>query len=125
MSGSFDGLRMSGGSVVAVKRRRRRNYYGSLALSKAERLDLSRAGSVEGLADEIALLRAQLKRAVEASPSGAKARKDLKVVTGGLETLLRAVSTEYRLSPRGRGDLADNLARVLGSLGDQLLPADR
>lgn len=112
-------------SVVAVKRRRRRNYYGTVALSKAERLELSRAGSVEGLADEIALLRAQLKKAVEGSPRGAKARKDLKVVTRGLETLLKAVSTEYRLSPRGREGLADNIARVLDSLGDQLLPADR
>lgn len=110
---------------MPVKRARRRNYYGSLALSKAERLELNRAGSVEGLADEIALLRTQLKRAVEASPRNAKARKDLKVVTQGMETLLKAVSTEYRLSPRGRGDLADNIGRVLDSLGDQLLPADR
>ena len=110
---------------MAVKRTRRRNYYGTLALSKADRLDLTRAGSVEGLADEIALLRAQLKRAVDSSPRGAKARKDLKVVSQGLETLLKAVSTEYRLSPRGRGDLADNIGRVLDSLGDQLLPADR
>ncbi len=111
--------------AVAVKRRRRRNYYGSVALSKAERLELSRAGSVEGLADEIALLRAQLKRTVEGSPRGPKARKDLKVMSQGIETLLKAVSTEYRLSPRGRGDLGENISRVLNQLGDQLLPADR
>ncbi len=111
---------------MAVKgRRKRRNYYGTLALSKAERLELSRAGSVEGLADEIALLRSQLKKAVESGRKGARARKDLKVVSGGLEVLLKAVSTEYRLSPRGKGDLADNMARVLDQLGDQLLPADR
>jgi hypothetical protein len=111
-------------SAVAVKRRKR-NYYGSLALSRTERLELTRAGSVEGLADEIALLRAQLKRAVEASPRTVKARKDLKVVTEGVETLLRAVSTQYRLSPRARAGLADNLAAVLNSFGDQILPADR
>lgn len=112
---------------MAVKgRRKRRNYYGTLALSKAERLELRRAGSVEGLADEIALLRTQLKKSVDAGPKGAvRARKDLKVVSQGLETLLKAVSTEYRLSPRGKGDLADNIARVLDHLGDQLLPADR
>ena len=111
-------------SAVAVKRRKR-NYYGSLALSKAERLELGRAGSVEGLADEIALLRAQLKRAVGASPRAVKARKDLKVVTEGVETLLRAVSTQYRLSPRSKEDLAENLAAVLNQFGDQILPADR
>jgi len=94
-------------------------------LSKAERLELGRAGSVEGLADEIALLRAQLKRAVEASPRRAKARKDLKVVTEGVETLLRAVSTQYRLSPQSSRDLAGNMAAVLNQLGDQILPADR
>ena len=105
--------------------RRRRNYYGSLALSKAERLELSRAGSVQGLADEIALLRAHLKKSVEPSPRGTRARKDLKVVSQGLETLLKAVSTQYRLSPRGRGDLGENIARVLDSLGDQILPGDR
>ncbi len=94
-------------------------------MSEAERLELSRAASVEGLADEIALLRAHLKRAVEASPRNAKARKDLKVVTEGIETLLKAVSTQYRLSPRSSRDLAENMAAALNQLGDQLLPADR
>ncbi len=107
------------------RRRRRRNYYGTLALSKAERLELSRAGSVEGLADEIALLRTQLKKAVGASPRSVKARKDLRVVTQGVETLLKAVSTQYRLSPRSSHDLAENMAAALNQIGDQLLPADR
>ena len=110
---------------MAAKRRGKRNYYGTLAVSRAERLELRRAGSVEGLADEIALLRAQLKRAVEASPRNSKARKDLKVVTQGIETLLKAVSTQYRLSPRSSRDLAENMAAALNQLGDQLLPADR
>ncbi len=118
---------MSGHGVgaVAVKRRKPRNYYGSLALSKAERLELRRAGSVDGLADEIALLRAQLKKAVGAAPRSSKPRKDLRVVSQGVETLLKAVSTQYRLSPRGRGDLAENIARVLDQVGTQLLPGDR
>lgn len=116
---------MSGGRAVGRRARRRRNYYGTVALSEAERLELSRAGSVEGLADEIALLRAQLKRAVEASPQSVKARKDLRVVSQGIETLLKAVSTQYRLSPRSSRDLAANMTAVLNQLGDQLLPADR
>ena len=111
---------------MAVKRRRRpRNYYASLAMSKAERLELSRAGSVEGLADEIALLRIQLKKAMSASPRTVKARKDLKIATAAVETLLRAVSAEYRLSPRASRDLAGNVAATLNQLGDQLLPPDR
>ncbi len=112
--------------AMAVRRRRRpRNYYASLAMSKAERLELSRAGSVEGLADEIALLRIQLKKAMNSSPRTVKARKDLKVATTAVETLLRAVSAQYRLSPQARRDLAGNLVTLLNQLGDQLLPPDR
>ena len=38
--------------------------------------------------------------------------------------LVRAVATQYRLSPRARKDLADRMAAVLNSVGDQILPAD-
>lgn len=37
---------------------------------------------------------------------------------------MRAVGARYRLSPKSRGDLADNLAATLNSLGDQLLPPE-
>jgi len=110
---------------VAVKRRRRSpNYYASLAMSKAERLELRRAGSVDGLADEIALLRTRLKRAMEASPRTSKARRDLRAATAGVETLLRAVSAQYRLSPPVNGGLTAKMAAVLDELGDRILPAE-
>jgi hypothetical protein len=48
-----------------------------------------------------------------------------RAVSRGVETLLKAVSAQYRLSPRSRDDLAGNLAAVLNSFGDQILPADR
>lgn len=37
---------------------------------------------------------------------------------------MRAVGARYRLSPKSRRDLADNLAATLNSLGDQLLPPE-
>ena len=36
----------------------------------------------------------------------------------------RAVGARYRLSPKSRKDLAENLAAALNSLGDQLLPPE-
>ena len=102
-----------------------RNYYASLAKSKAERLELRRAASVAGLADEIALLRTQVKKAVQASPRTAKARKDLRAVTQGVETLLRAVTAEYRLPRRSGRELKENIEGILNSFGDLILPADR
>ena len=94
-----------------------RNFYGQ-ALDQAERLDLEEAQEIEGLDDEIALVRVRLKRAVEKHP------EDVPLLVKGLEILVRAVSARYRLSAKSRKDLADNLAAALNSLGDQLLPPE-
>jgi hypothetical protein len=93
-----------------------RNFYRQ-ALGQAERLDLEQAQEIEGLDDEIALMRVRLKRAVEEHP------EDVQLVVKGLDILVRAVGARYRLSPKSRKDLAENLAAALNSLGDQLLPA--
>lgn len=94
-----------------------RNFYHG-AVDQAERLDLERAQEIEGLDDEIALLRVRLKRAVEEHP------QDVQLLVKGLDILVRAVGARYRLSPKSRKDLADNLAATLNSLGDQLLPQE-
>ena len=94
-----------------------RNFYGG-ALDQAELLDLEQAQEIEGLDDEIALMRVRLKRAVEEHP------EDVQLLVKGLDILVRAVGARYRLSPKSRKDLAENLAAALNSLGDQLLPPD-
>lgn len=105
--------------TAAPSRRARRpsvrNFYRR-ALTEAERLDLARAQEVEGLDDEIALLRVRLKKALEERP------QDLRLLVQGLDLLVKAVATRYRLSPKAKRDLADSLAATLNSLGDQLLP---
>jgi hypothetical protein len=104
--------------VAAAAKRSRvtaRNFYGQ-ALDRAERLDLEQAQEIEGLDDEIALMRVRLKRAVEQHP------EDVQLLVKGLDILVRAVGARYRLSPKSRKDLAENLAAALNSLGDQLLP---
>ncbi|MBI2913818.1 MAG: hypothetical protein HYY03_07850 [Chloroflexi bacterium] len=93
-----------------------RNFYRD-AMSEAEQVELGEAQQVEGLDDEIAVLRVRLKRAVEERP------EDLQLLVRGVDLLVKAVAARYRLSPKARRDLAENLAATLNSLGDQLLPA--
>ena len=40
----------------------------------------------------------------------------------GISMLVRAVATQYRLSPKARKDLADHLAATLNAVRDQLHP---
>jgi hypothetical protein len=94
-----------------------RNFYRGV-VDRAERLDLERASEIEGLDDEIALMRVRLKRAIEERP------EDVQLLMKGLDILVRAVGARYRLSPKSRKDLADSLAATLSSLGDQLLPPE-
>lgn len=95
-----------------------RTFYSD-ALTEAELLDLADALQMEGVDEEIAVLRVRLKTAVHEHP------EDLKLLLQGVNMLVRAVATQYRLSPKARKDLADKLGDLLNSLGDQLLPAGR
>ena len=106
-----------GGGGPSGRRPSPRNFYRE-SLSEAEQIELGRAQEIEGLDDEIALLRVRLKRAVEERP------EDLQLLVRGLDLLVKAVAARYRLSPKARRDLADNLAATLNSLGDQLLPSE-
>ncbi len=95
-----------------------RDFYAA-ALTDAERLQLADARRVDGLDEEIALLRVRLRSALEERP------EDFNLLRNGIALLVRAVATQYRLSPRARKDLADRMAAVLNSIGDQILPAER
>ncbi len=84
------------------------------ALSEAERLRLAKAREVEGLDEEIALLRAQLQKLVEEHPE----RLDL--LYKGMGLLLKAVTARYKLSPASQDDLAESIAGVLKGVGVSL-----
>lgn len=94
-----------------------RGFYDD-ALTEAERLQLAKARRVEGLEEEIAVLRVRLFTALKERP------EDLDLLRQGVALIVRAVATQYRLSPKARKDLADRMAAVLNSIGDQILPAD-
>ena len=64
------------------------------ALSKAERVQFSKAREVVGLDQEISLLRLKLRQLLEQDPD------KVEMLFKGVNLLLRAVATRYRLSPR-------------------------
>ena len=94
------------------------NFYGA-AMTASERQRLSEASKVTGLNDEIAALRVRLETAL------GEEKGDLKLALFGMNTLLRMVVAQYRLSPRASKELADNVALVLNNFADQLVPSDR
>ena len=84
------------------------------ALSRAQRLRLAKARKVEGVDQEIALLRMKLQELVAKHPD------KLELLFKGVNLLLRAVSARYRLSPRAEEDLARSIAGVLQGVGSAL-----
>lgn len=94
------------------------HFYGG-SLTETERSQLPAAYEMEGLAHEIAILRVKLSTALN-EHSG-----DLKLIAAGVAMLVKAVAVQYRLSPKSKKDLAERMAAVLNSFGDQFLPADR
>lgn len=84
------------------------------ALSRAERVRLARARRVQGVDEEIALLRLKLQELVGKHPD------KLELLFKGMNLLLRAVSTRYRLSPQAEEDLAKSIVGVLQGIGSAL-----
>lgn len=94
-----------------------KGFYAS-ALSEAERILLPEALQVEGLDEEIAVLRMQLRSLMaETDPEDKEA---IKLKIRSIETLLKAVSTKYRLSPKAEADLAQSIKGVLEGIGGAL-----
>jgi hypothetical protein len=77
------------------------------ALTEAERLQLEDAWSVEGVDDEIALLRLRMRRLVEESPE----RIDLQLNLA--EAIARLVKTRYQISSEQKKSLKAAISKVL------------
>ena len=84
------------------------------ALTEAERLRLPRARGVDGIDDEIALLRVRLLGYAQQHP------ENMEVLMKGVALLTRAVATRYRLSPKSQQDLTAHLVGVTEALGRSL-----
>lgn len=86
------------------------------ALSQAERIRLPQARQIEGLDDEIALLRVRLGSLAAEHP------ENIELLLKGIGVLVRAVAARYRLSKKAENDLYQSVLGVLRGIGGALHP---
>ena len=85
----------------------RKHGFYSKALAEAEALELEEAGFVEGVDDEIALLRVQLRKLIDDHPD----RIDLQLEAAN--TIARLVRTRYQITNEQKRSLKDAITKVL------------
>ncbi|MBI4286808.1 MAG: hypothetical protein HY671_00065 [Chloroflexi bacterium] len=86
------------------------------SLSDAERERLAEARRLEGLTEEIALLRVKLSGLMAEHPD------DMDGLIKAVRLLVQAVATKYRLSPEAKDDLLKSVADVVNGVGREMLP---
>ncbi len=87
----------------------RRGFY-SRALNEADELDFELAQGVEGIDDEIALLRMKIKSLLESDP------EDIRLIMQATNTLARLVRTRYKISSDQKKSLTNAVGNVLKEL---------
>ena len=97
---------MARGIVKSSGKSNKRGFY-SRALDEAERLEFEEASELEGIDEEIALLRVKLRELVERQPE----RIDLHFEAAN--TIARLVKTRYQISKEQKKSLKEAIAKVL------------
>ena len=103
----------SRGKGDGTQTRRRKGFYEA-ALTEAERMRLPEARELEGIDEEIAVLRVRLYSAMAERPVR------LKLVLQGMAMLVRLTALRYRMSEKSQEDLSESLAGVVSSIGAAL-----
>jgi uncharacterized protein YjcR len=85
----------------------RKHGFYSRALTEAEKIELEEAGYVEGIDQEIALLRIKLRELVQNEPD----RIDLHFEAAN--TIARLVKTRYQITKEQKRSLKEAIAKVL------------
>ena len=85
----------------------RKHGFYSKVLDEAEQLDLELASGVEGIDDEIALLRVKIKSILENDP------ENIKLIVEATNTLARLVRTRYNITREQRKGLKEAIGNVL------------
>jgi len=85
----------------------RKHGFYSRVLDEAERLDFELAAGVEGIDDEIALLRVKIKSLLENDP------ENIKLIMQATNTLAGLVKTRYNISKEQRKGLKEAIGNVL------------
>jgi hypothetical protein len=85
----------------------RKHGFYSKVLDEAERLDFDYATGVEGIDDEIALLRVKIKSLVARDPD------NIKLIMQATNTLARLVRMRYNISKKDKKGLKEAIGNVL------------
>ena len=85
----------------------RKHGFYSRVLDEAEQLDFELATGVEGIDDEIALLRVKIKSILENEP------ENIKLIMQATNTLAGLVRTNYNISKEDKKGLKEAIANVL------------
>ena len=85
----------------------RKHGFYSKVLNEAERLDLELASGVEGIDDEIALLRVKIKSILEHDP------ENVRLIIEATNTLARLVRTKYNITKEQKKGLKEAIGNVL------------
>ncbi len=86
------------------------------AIGEAERLLLPKAREVEGLDEEIALMRVRLASELAKNPESTTVFLRL------VGQLVKAVALRYRLSGKAEGDLYESIQGVIRGIGSSIFP---
>ncbi|MGD0794401.1 MAG: hypothetical protein ABR958_02235 [Dehalococcoidales bacterium] len=89
------------------KRKSRMSPIYYIVLDEAEKLDFEQAAGVEGIDDEIALLRVKIKSILEKDP------ENIKLIMEATNTLAGLVKTRYKISREQRKGLKEAIGNVL------------
>ena len=92
-----------------------RSAFYEEALSEPEQAALVQARDMDGLDEEIALLRVRLRSVAAEEP------ENLAQFLKGMELLVKAVGAKYRLSKKSQEDLMESVMGVLEGLGGAML----
>ena len=85
----------------------RKHGFYSKVLDEAERLDFELASGVEGIDDEIALLRVKIKSILENDP------ENIKLIMQATSALARLVKTRYNITKEQKKGLKEAIGNVL------------
>ena len=85
----------------------RKHGFYSKVLDEAEQLDFELATGVEGIDDEIALLRVKIKSIVEKDP------ENIKLIMQATDALAKLIRTRYNISKEDKKGLKEAIGNVL------------
>jgi hypothetical protein len=99
-------LKKKKGAPEGNQRARKHGFY-SKVLDEVEQLDFELASGVEGIDDEIALLRVKIKSILENDP------ENIKLIVEATNTLARLVRTRYNITKEQKKGLKEAIGNVL------------